>query len=281
MNKSLIVAILVSLTVGIGIGYVFFHRMYISDNKLNERLNQAIDFLLMQYNSHLELCCVSPIYFPSTYYLVSDNLWAHKALEGHHSNISNAIKEKLLELAELYNLPTTDDGLPRSYKHEAISGYTVPISFRSSNKYVLNKTCAYTIFTETCNGTMMTDWQEYADLLLFTSLSCHYEGNETGAIAHFNTAKSMWDGKGLNDTVTKETGTYATYKLGLLLYVTKILNQQLPFKSKLTSNLWSMQRKSDGGIVTHYTYSNNSIVPIGDANTETTSLTVIAYMYSP
>ncbi len=93
----------------------------------------------------------------------------------------------------------------------------------------------------------------------------------------------MWDGKGLSDIAIEEApsnlrGLYETYKLALLLYASRIFDQPLPFQTELENTLWSMQRESDGGIITHY---NNSITPKGDANTETTSLILIAYLYSP
>ena len=93
----------------------------------------------------------------------------------------------------------------------------------------------------------------------------------------------MWDGKGLYDRAIKEAapnlcGLYETYKLALLFYASRIFKRPLPFQNELENTLWAMQRESDGGIITHY---NSSLVPMGDANTETTSLTLIAYIYTP
>lgn len=267
-----------------------WYRRWLDEKKLNERLKHAVDFLLIQYTPFLNFCCESPVYFPNRYWLVSDNLWAYAALENYYPNISHTIKIRLHELAETYNLPRNKDGLPISYKHEAVIGDTVPIPFNVSILYTLKN---YTLEelsphpflslgTEIANSTTaIEDWENYTDLLLYASLSRYWEGNETGATALFNEAKEMWDGKGLNDTVTKANKTYSTYKLALLLYASRVLNQPFPFKSELESTLWSMQRESDGGIITDYNYTDNSIIQIGDANTETTSLTIIAYTYFP
>ena len=67
----------------------------------------------------------------------------------------------------------------------------------------------------------MEDWQEYADLLLYSALSKHWEGKDDNATALFNKAKNMWDGVGINDKAAKDEGYYAIYKLGLLLYASK------------------------------------------------------------
>jgi hypothetical protein len=97
---------------------------------------------------------------PNTYWLVSDNLWAYKALEKHYPKLSNTIKSKLIELAKTYKLPTDAKGLPISYKHEAVIGDTVPTPFNVTVQYVLYSD-KYTLKTEIANGiAIMEDWQE-------------------------------------------------------------------------------------------------------------------------
>jgi len=67
--------------------------------KLVDRLKDAVEFLKSRYNSMIGLCAEAPAVAPSTYWLVSDNLWAYKALEKHAPENSNAIKTRLIELA--------------------------------------------------------------------------------------------------------------------------------------------------------------------------------------
>ena len=241
--------------------------------KMVDRIRDAVEFLKGMFNSAIGLCAEAPEVAPNTYWLVSDNLWAYKALERHEPEISEAIKLKLIELAEAYNLPVDSQGLPISYKHEAVIGDTVPTPFNVTAQYTLYSD-DYAIKTEIANGTaIMEDWQEYADLLLFAALSKHWEGKEEEATALFNRAKDMWDGVGICDKAAKADGTYATYKLALLLYTSKILGIKLDFEEQLIVTIWKMQDETTGGIITNYKQDGT---PIGDENTETTSITIIA-----
>jgi hypothetical protein len=165
--------------------------------------------------------------------------------------------------------------LPISYKHEAVIGDTVPTPFNVTVQYTLYSD-KYTLKTEIANGTaIMEDWQEYADLLLYVALSKHWEGKDDEATALFNKAKDMWDGVGINDKAAKADGYYATYKLGLLLYTSKVLGIKLDFETELIATIWNMQDQTTGGIITDY-YPNGEPVEYANANTETTSITIIA-----
>jgi len=240
-----------------------------------EKLKKAIEYLIRQFNPQIQLCAEAPRVAPNTYWLVSDNLWAYKALENYAPEISNAIKSKLIELASAYNLPTDHQGLPISFKHEAVLGDIVPTPFNVTVSYTLYSD-DYTLKTDIANGTaVMEDWQKYADLLLYATLSRHWEGKEEEALELFNMAKNMWDGVGLNDSYAREKGYYATYKLALLLYTSKVLGQKLPFEEELIVTIFKMQDQETGGILTDY-YPNGQPVEYADANTETTSIMIIA-----
>ena len=73
-------------------------------------------------------------------------------------------------------------------------------------------------------------------------------------------------------------GLYETYKLPMLLLASKVLDEPLPFQDGLEQILWSLQR-DDGGIFTHYNMTTLEPWEKADANTETTSITIIAYLY--
>jgi len=240
--------------------------------KLVDRIHDAVEFLEKMYNSTVGLCAEAPT-ASNTYWLVSDNLWAYKALQKYDPQTSNSIKSKLMELASTYNLPTDSQGLPISFKHEAVVGDIVQTPFNVTVSYTLYSD-DYTLKTDIANGTsVMEDWQEYADLLLYAALSKHWEGKDNEAINLFNMAKNMWDGVGINDKAAKTDGYYATYKLALLLYVSKVLEQKLDFETQLIITIWRMQNQTTGGIITGYKQDGT---PIGDANTETTSIVIIA-----
>ena len=252
-------------------------------NSAATKVEKAVDFLILsQFDSQLNLCREAPEAAPNRYWLVSDNLWAFRALKmANKSSLSNAIEAgrianlieaKLKEKANIHNLPTDPNGFPISFMHEVVIGDSIPTLNRTCNQILLQSN-NYTVETEICNGTIMSDWQEYADRLLYMALSFHWQANDTAADYYFELAKAMWDGIGINDTATKKDGFYTTFKLALLLFTSKILGEKLPFELELVSRIWSLQRETDGGILTNYFVDGTSY---GDANTETTSIVIIA-----
>jgi len=247
------------------------------------RIEKAVDFLInSQFNQNLNLCRVAPVVAPNMYWLVSDNLWAWKAFKvANESRLSDAleagriapaIEAKLKEKAQLHNLPKDSNGFPISFMHEAVISGVIPTPNRTSTDLTLQSE-DYVVKTEICNGTIMSDWQNYTDRVLYMALSLHWQGNDTAAMQYFENAMRTWDRMGINDTATKVDGFYTTYKLALLLYTSKVLGKRLAFEFELVMRIWSLQRESDGGIITNYFANGTSY---GDANTETTSIVVIA-----
>jgi hypothetical protein len=249
------------------------------------QVEKAVDFLVnSQFNESLSLCREAPALAPNTYWLVSDNLWAWKALKvanemyyfgaGDVGRVANRIEAKLKEDATLYNLPRDANGFPISFMHEAVIGDNITTPNRNATILTLHSD-DYNLKTEVCNGTIMPDWKNYTDRLLYMALSCFWQGNDTGANLYFRNATATWDGIGISDKATKTDGFYATYKLALLLYTSKVLGERLPFESELVKRIWSLQNDSDGGIITNY-YANGT--QKGDPNTETTSIAIIAVL---
>jgi len=254
----------------------------------NLQVEKVVDFLVhYQFNGSLDLCSEAPNIAPDTYWLVSDNLLAWKALEVanemyHYDaekvgQVADRVEAKLKEDATLYVLPRDPNGFPISFMHEVVIGDIIPTPNRSATILTLHSD-DYNLKTEVCNGTVLPDWKNYTDRLLYMALSCFWQGNETGANLYFRNATAKWDGIGINDTATTADGLYATYKLALLLYTSKVLGRRLPFENDLVKRIWSLQRESDGGIITNY-YANGTLV--GDANTETTSIVIIAVLTPP
>jgi hypothetical protein len=254
------------------------------------QVEKAVDFLVnSQFNESLSLCREAPTVAPNTYWLVSDNLWAWKALKvanetyyygaGDVGRVADEIGTKLREEGQLYNLPRdlNKTGFPKSFMHEAVVGDVIPTPNRNTTILTLHSD-DYIVKIEICNGTTMPDWYEYADRLLYKALSCHWEGNDTAANLYFKNATDTWDGIGISDKATKADGLYAMCKLALLLYTSKVLGRKLPFECELVKRIWSLQRESDGGIITNY-YANGT--QKGDANTETTSIVIIALLTPP
>ena len=265
--------------------FAFNVRSAESEGQRLTRVEKALNFLInYQFNESIGLCREAPNVAPNTYWLVSDNLWAWKALRmANRSRLFNAveagriaqtIEAKLKEKAQLHGLPTDPNGVPISFMHEAVIGEDIPTPNRNSTNLTLQSN-DFTVKTEICNGSVIANWQEYADRVLYMALSHHWQRNDTVAIQYFENATNMWDGVGINDTATKVNGNYATYKLALLLYTSKVLGKRLPFEFDLVMRIWSLQNETDGGIMTDY-FANGT--PLGDANTETTSIVVIAIL---
>ncbi|HVP41628.1 MAG TPA: hypothetical protein VMS95_06720 [Candidatus Krumholzibacteriaceae bacterium] len=251
-------------------------------------VEKAVSFLVNgQFNESLGLCSEAPNVAANTYWLVSDNLWAWKALSmANESGLSNAaeaeatadkIKANLAGLAVNYNLPRDSNGLPVSYVHEAVIGDIALPPYRTETDYTLHNG-DYVLDTSLRNGTVMSDWNKYADLLLYAALSCHWQGNDSGALGYYSNATKMWNetSKGIQDKAF--SGTYDTYKLALLLYTAKVLGESPAFESELVDRIYAQQREPDGGIVTNY-LANGKLQ--GDANTETTSIVIIALLTRP
>jgi len=262
-----------------------------SDSTLSSlQVEKAVDFLVnSQFNESLSLCREAPTVARNTYWLVSDNLLAWKALKvanetyyfgaGEVGRVADEIGTKLREEAQLYNLPRdlNNTEFPKSFMHEAVIGDVVPTPNRTTTILTLHSD-DYNVKTEVYNGTILPNWQNYTDRLLYMALSCFWQGNDTAANLYFKNATATWDGIGINDTATKVDGLYATYKLALLLYTSKVLGRRLPFECELVKRIWSLQRESDGGMITNY-YANGT--QEGDANTETTSIVIIALLTPP
>jgi hypothetical protein len=256
-------------------------------------IERMVNFLTEnQFNESIGLCREAPKVAPNTYWLVSDNLWAMKALTlANQSNFQNSeragavagkIETSLKNLTVAYagEVPTSSNGLPKSYCHEAVLGEVVSPPYRTANNKQLKGDANYTLKVTVCDGAEMHDWETYADRLLVGALSCYWKGDDTSALNYYQSAVAMWNetAQGIQDNAT--SSVYSVYKLALLLCTSKILDQQLPFEQTLINRLYLQQVQDSkqvgfGGIVTDYT-ANGTLN--GDANTETTAIVLIALL---
>jgi hypothetical protein len=143
---------------------------------------------------------------------------------------------------------------------------------------------SYLLRYDIANGTAkVEDWREYADLLLLVALSNNNRGDQANAVGNFTLAVQMWDGMGLRDKAYEHAygegqaqGTpnaYATYKLGLLLYVSGKLGVRLSSEQDVVQRIWLMQNQTSGGIFTHITPDGTR--GDSDTNTETTAFVIL------
>lgn len=234
-----------------------------------QNLSLAAEFLNnTQFNQTVGLCREAPNVARNTYWLVNDNLLAYHGLKYYYP-----------ETAETMYNTMKNYGYFRSYKIEVLFGTTIPyIPFKNPTYITIAKIGNATIMTEVCNGTEVTNFTLWADLCIFAALHYHWIGNQSEAIEYFKLAEGKWDGKGLADQSFIDNGNYSTFKLALLIYCSRILNQQLPNRTDMEQVMWFMQDET-GGL--HTDYDVNLNYTGSDVNTETTALAILAYQYEP
>ncbi|WP_297418804.1 hypothetical protein [Thermococcus sp.] len=125
----------------------------------------------------------------------------------------------------------------------------------------------------------MTDWESYADLLVYGALDDLLKDNKSGALELYSKLLMMWDGNGFRDKAFN--GVYQTYKCALFVYLYRVLGKPDEGRNAYLRclHIISSLQARDGGIITGYRVENGRIIPIGDTNTETTSMVVLA-LYS-
>lgn len=246
-----------------------FDTRFSEELAYEQNLSSAAEFLnTIQFNQTVGLCREAPNVAPNTYWLVNDNLLAYHALKYYYPETAETI----------YNT-MKNYGYFRSYKIEALFGTTIPyIPFRNPTYIIVDHIGNATIMTEVCNGTEVTNFDLWADLCIYAALHYHWTGNQSEATEYFRLAESKWDGKGLADQSFIHVGTYSTFKLALLIYCSRILNQQLVNKTDIEQVMWLMQDET-GGL--HTDYDANLNYTGSDVNTETTALAILAYQYEP
>jgi hypothetical protein len=85
---------------------------------------------------------------------------------------------------------------------------------------------------------------------------------------------ALWDDFGFNDSATKTTQTYATYKNALYILASKIMGYQ--YNTTQYKELLSCQLTNGvdaGGFATDYAGNGT---PVSGSNTETTTLAILA-----
>lgn len=235
---------------------------------LEQRLSRVADWIYNHtYNPTLKLVRDSPITAPNTYWLLSANLFSSVALRYYYPEISLAIYLQLLKW-----------GYTRNNLHEAVVGDSIPFPIRSNRPIIVYQTSNYNITTDMFDGPDTYNHTIYFDHLIYLALSEYWKGNTTNATNFFHNASRMWNGTGIIDEATRVRELYATYKLALLLYASRIIGVTLADKEQVEDRLWSMQQ-SDGGIATEYNLDGTPAT--NESNTETAPLVIIAYKYTP
>ena len=256
----------------------------------NSVSDKAAMFLLKcTYNSTMGLCSEvygktgNSLHFNgSVFWICSDNLFAYYALQNYNKNVSDTIRIAIEAYAKNYSLPRDSKGLPISFKHEPISGDTlpdrVPYGF---NLYNLTVTPSHIVATEVDNASdrLWNNWYNYSDECAWMGMSYLNKGDVKDALACYNNMTRLWDGYGFADTAyTKpgqpEYGHYEPFKLALAIIFRQRLGLPKPSRESTMEHILAVCQGFDGGIATGY---DKNLSTAGHVeNTETTALVVIA-----
>ncbi len=236
-------------------------------------------FLESQYVPEIGLLRASVTSYPDnvTVYIASDNLLASRALEVVNSSYASIVRKVLDErygggydcLHEvLFGIPI--DGIRTPLKI-----YIGRVYSRALHSYI------DIVYEKRC-GFPLLNWYDYADLVVYKALNDLLKGRKGEAYRLFLKLMSMWDGYGFRDA-SSSRGVYETYKLALAIYL---------FRALLAADIYNVTRfwsvisaccriihelqQSCGGIATQYIVKNGSVIPVGDPNTETTSIVILA-----
>ncbi|WP_297490673.1 hypothetical protein [Thermococcus sp.] len=242
-------------------------------------LNSAklCSFLESQYVPEAGLLRAAVRAYPDneTIYVANDNLLASRALIA----LGSPLGKRILENLEL-NYSGGWNGKLGPLLGRPIKDFYCTETKNLRRVYSRKFNATFEIKYELANTSCrMGDWESYADLLVYGALSELIKGNESGALELYSKLLGMWDGNGFRDRAFD--GTYQTYKCALFIYLYRALGAPEKGKgvySRCLTVIYSLQA-GNGGIITGYRVEKGEITPVGDTNTETTSIVALT-LYS-
>ena len=227
-------------------------------------VQRALEFLRGQYVPKVGLLRESPEVAPHRFWLATDNMLAAHAFAVSGEEDWAAI---LLSSFSSYGV-TMSNGLI-----EVLWG--IPVSWPPSTERptLMARIGEDGVWHEFRDGeSQFADWEEYANLALLGALNEHLLGQEDVALEIFEEASKQFDGLGFADKAYRDAhGYYETYKLALALYVGNEIGASVPVGVK---EVLLRRQANSGGFYTLYDAEGS----VGDPNTETTSLAVLALM---
>ncbi|MDH7478220.1 MAG: glycoside hydrolase family 99-like domain-containing protein [Candidatus Bathyarchaeota archaeon] len=271
MKKYILIALLIVVMTGFVTCYVI-ELSKSGDNALPHVKESAYSYLVNSYNSTLGLCYENPEN-KSIYWVANDNVLVSYALRQWNRTIADNITETIKRIARDYNLTTSLVGIPLNCRAEILLGYNVDFFFNETKLEILDPNYyGSNLTTEKATNNIITDFENYTDLLCYASLVEWRNKEYSQAYYYYGKAKEMWDGNGFKDKAFN--GSYAAYKLGLFYFVNKMIRiGSFVFEKQLIERVWLCQ-DSNGGFKTDY-YGNGSF-PFCQTNTETTSIILLS-----
>lgn len=246
----------------------------LSSSKFAHPKELAYSYLINSYNSTLGLCYEYPN--SNVYWVSHDNVLASYVLQNWNRQVADNITETVKKIAEDYNLARSQTGIPLDCRAEILLGYNVNHFFNKTELITLNSSYyGASLKTERATNDILTDFEDYADLLCYASLVEWRKENYSGANYYFEKFKAMWDGKGFRDKAFDTNNYYSVYKLGLFYFLNKMLCKgSFEFEKELIERTWQCQ-DYNGGFKTDY-YGNGSFPSGCKTSTETTSIILLS-----
>lgn len=182
----------------------------------------------------------APVAAPNTLWLTNDNLEVYAVLSKLGNSRATTIKQSL----DKYGV--NGNGLVELLLDRTIAPIKTP------NYYTVDTIGQYTIMKEVRNGNLMQDFYNYTDLCFWWSKNLLLSNNVSGALWYFNKGMSYWNGTGFldrpfNESVKQGYPQFATFKVGLALWMAEQLNQTVGVQirladfSKMEGIIWKMQ----------------------------------------
>ncbi len=199
--------------------------------------------------------------YDQIYWLYPDNLIASYVLQPFDAEMAQEIAQTLRRYAQR-----------PSRLFEVLFGEPIPRDISIANEVVVAREAEFLIIARFHDSPMPLSWQDYGDMLIYQSLNQHLRGEGEAARKYFHQAYSMWDGKGIYDAATRREGIYATHKLALILYASRVLDIPIDCP-QIEARLWSMQNP-DGGIAAYVTFHGDRL---GPSDSRTTAMALLPY----
>jgi hypothetical protein len=245
-------------------------------DEYRSNIDLAVSYLTGKYDSHVGLLYESEdngthwlgpwATYRNTYWLYSDNLEALNVLMKYNPTIA----ENISKTYERYQFPKN------TLLFGTLFGENIPDDIMDAENIAVVNTSETVIIYRRHQEPSSFPYHQWSDTLCYRALDEYQFGDKDKAKTILEEALSHWDGLGFNDHSTKRDGFYANYKIGLFLYVADKMNYTIPADTKadMERQMWRQQNPETGGITS---LANLTGQPIGSANVETTSLTLLPY----
>jgi len=239
-------------------------------------IDMAVSYLVGKYDPHVGLLYEiedngthwlgSWATYRNTYWLYSDNLEALHVLEKYNP----AIAANISKTYHSYEFPKD------TLLFGTLFGENIPDDIRDAENIAVVNTSELVVIYRRHQGSSSFPYDLWSDALSYRGLDEYQFGNKATARNILEEALDYWDGLGFYDHATERDGFYANYKIGLFLYVADKMNYPLSadVRADMERQMWRQQNPETGGITSLADLDGQ---PIGSANVETTSLTLLPY----